>query len=59
MKITVKNIKKSFGDFQALKDISIVFESGQFITLLGASGCGKTTLLRIIAGLEIPDEGEV
>jgi iron(III) transport system ATP-binding protein len=52
-------VKKNFGDFQALKDISIKFEHGKFTTLLGASGCGKTTLLRIIAGLETADSGEI
>ena len=54
MKITLKHITKSYGDNPVLTDISLVFESGRFTTLLGPSGCGTTTLLRIIAGLEIP-----
>jgi iron(III) transport system ATP-binding protein len=59
VEISIKNVKKNFGNFQALRDISIKFEHGKFTTLLGASGCGKTTLLRIIAGLESADSGEM
>lgn len=53
------DIKKSFSGTQVLKGISLTAEKGEFITLLGPSGCGKTTTLRIIAGLETPDEGKV
>ncbi len=57
--LSLSNIRKSFGDFEALRDISLTIKSGEFICLLGASGCGKTTLLRIIAGLTAHDSGEV
>ena len=59
MSVAVKNIKKSFGSFTALDDVSLDFPSGHLVALLGPSGCGKTTLLRIIAGLEQPDSGRV
>lgn len=50
-------IQKSFGKTKVLKGISLSIKQGEFITFLGASGCGKTTTLRIIAGLESPDSG--
>ncbi|MES2153193.1 MAG: sulfate ABC transporter ATP-binding protein [Pseudomonadota bacterium] len=59
MTIEVKNIDKRFGQFVALKDVSLQFAAGELTALLGPSGCGKTTLLRIIAGLERPDTGQV
>jgi len=59
MSIQVKNIDKFFGDFHALKDISLDFPEGELVALLGPSGCGKTSLLRIIAGLESADHGTV
>lgn len=52
-------IKKHFQDVEVLEGIDLTIKRGEFITLLGASGCGKTTTLRIIAGLESPDEGRV
>lgn len=57
--LELKNIKKKFDEVDVLEGISLSIERGEFITFLGASGCGKTTTLRIIAGLEVPDEGVV
>ena len=58
--LELKNIKKSFsGSEDVLRGISLSIGKGEFLTLLGASGCGKTTTLRIIAGLEMPEEGQV
>ena len=57
--LRLDHIEKSFGDVKVLKDIDLDVKQGEFITLLGSSGCGKTTTLRIIAGLEIPDKGHV
>ena len=56
--VQLKNITKSFGDNQVLKPISLDIYEGEFLTLLGSSGCGKTTTLRIIAGFETPTEGK-
>ena len=58
--LEIKEIKKSFTEEEAVLDnISLKISKGEFITLLGSSGCGKTTTLRIIAGLEQPDAGSV
>lgn len=57
--LQLDQIKKHFGDTEVLKGIDLTIRQGEFITLLGSSGCGKTTTLRIIAGLETPDSGRV
>ena len=57
--IQIKNVEKWFGSYQALKSIDLTISDQEFMVLLGASGCGKTTLLRIIAGLETASQGEV
>lgn len=59
MSIQIRNIKKRFGQFNALNDISLDIPTGELVALLGPSGCGKTTLLRIIAGMELPDSGTI
>ena len=59
MKISIRNIAKSFGHKQVIRPMNLELTSGRFTTLLGPSGCGKTTLLRMIAGLEAPDSGEI
>ena len=58
--LELKNIKKSFQEGEdILESICLTAKKGEFVTLLGSSGCGKTTTLRIIAGLEQPDSGQV
>lgn len=57
--LELRGITKSFGSTPVLKGIDLSIQEGEFVTLLGASGCGKTTILRIIAGLEYPDDGQV
>ena len=57
--LQLQQIRKSFANTEVLKGINLEAGQGEFITLLGASGCGKTTTLRIIAGLELPNSGQV
>lgn len=57
--LSLKGIEKSFGEGDVLAGIDLDVYKGEFVTLLGSSGCGKTTTLRIIAGLETPDSGAV
>lgn len=59
MYIELKNINKSFGDFQASKDVNFAIEKGKLVGLLGPSGSGKTTILRMLAGLEHQDSGDI
>jgi sulfate transport system ATP-binding protein len=59
MAIAVRNVSKAFGTFHALSDVSVDIPSGTLTALLGPSGGGKSTLLRIIAGLEEPDSGVI
>ena len=57
--ISIRNVDKFFGKFQAIDDVSIDIGHGEFFSLLGSSGCGKTTLLRMLAGFESPSSGEI
>lgn len=57
--LEIKNVTKRFGDFTAVDSVSFNVEDGGFFSILGGSGCGKTTLLRMIAGFEIETEGEL
>ena len=57
--VILNSVGKRFGDKQAITDLSLDIRSGEFIVLLGPSGAGKTTTLRLVAGLETPDEGQV
>ena len=59
MSIEARNICKSFGDFRALTEVSVGIQPGMLTALLGPSGGGKSTLLRIVAGLETADTGSV
>ncbi|SFX65671.1 sulfate/molybdate ABC transporter ATP-binding protein [Marinospirillum alkaliphilum] len=59
MSIHIRNVSKTFGDFQALKPLDLTIQEGEMVGLLGPSGSGKTTLLRIIAGLETCDSGQI
>lgn len=59
MGIKIQDIEKSFGDNTVLKGVNLEVESGQLVAILGSSGCGKTTLLRITAGLERASKGHI
>ena len=58
-RVELRNVTKRYGGTRALKDLSLTVEDGEFFVLLGRTGAGKTTTLRVIAGLEKPDEGSV
>ena len=57
--IEIKNVSKSFGSFSALQDVNLKIYKGELFSLLGGSGCGKTTLLRLIAGFAMPSQGSI
>ncbi|HMF54860.1 MAG TPA: ABC transporter ATP-binding protein, partial [Pyrinomonadaceae bacterium] len=57
--LSLENITKRYGATKAVADVSLSVERGEFFGLLGPSGCGKTTTLRMIAGLETPDDGKI
>jgi len=57
--IRFKNVTKSFGAKEVIRDIDIAVDDGEFLVLLGPSGCGKSTLLRMLAGLESISGGEI
>ena len=58
-KIELKNIDKYYGNNHVLKNLTLTIEDGEFMTLLGPSGCGKTTTLRVVSGLESPQNGNI
>ena len=57
--IEVENVKKVYGDKLILKNINLKVDKGEFVTIIGSSGCGKTTFLKLINGLVNPDFGQV
>ena len=57
--IDVRNVSKSFADFQALRNISFSIEQGERVTILGPNGAGKTTIMKLLIGLLTPDDGEI
>src|SRR5438477_764432 len=59
MSIELKNVSKHFGDVVAVNDVSFSVQDGELMALLGPSGGGKTTVLRMIAGLEVPTTGDI
>ncbi len=57
--VVFDNVVKRFGDVVAVKRLNLEIHKGEFLAIMGSSGCGKTTMLRMLAGLETPDEGEI
>ena len=57
--IRIKGISKRFGDFTAVDNVDLDIEQGELFSILGGSGCGKTTLLRMLAGFEMPSSGMI
>src|SRR5579863_4216202 len=57
--VEIDQVSKRFGDFVAVDNVSLQIERGEIFCLLGASGCGKTTLLRMLAGFETPTAGKL
>ena len=57
--VILRNVFKSFGATQSLADVSMTIPDGAFVVLLGPTGAGKTTMLRMVSGLDRPDKGDV
>ena len=57
--VQIRDVRKSFGNFEVLHGVSIPIEDGEFVVLVGPSGCGKSTLLRMLAGFETPTAGRI
>ena len=57
--VTLQNVSKRFGAIEAVRELSLAVKDGEFVVLLGPSGAGKTTILRLITGLEHPDAGSI
>src|ERR1700687_2350611 len=57
--VAVDSVRKSYGDSDALVDVSFTIEKGSFVALLGPSGCGKSTLLNLLGALDVPTSGRV
>ena len=57
--VELRGVVKRFNSFTAIRRLDLTIKTGEFFTMLGASGCGKTTTLRLIAGFELPSEGRI
>ena len=57
--VELKNVCKSFGTVEVVRDVNLALEGGEFVVFVGPSGCGKSTLLRLIAGLEDISDGDL
>lgn len=57
--IEFRHVRKKYGDKVVLKDFNLSIRKGEFVTMIGSSGCGKTTALKMVNGLLTPDEGEL